>query len=599
MVTFRGDGRGVSEVLGSILVFGLVLTLIAVIQLNAVPAANERVELKHTETVEEDLGRLQGALSRTAITGGGESVRVDLGLRYPSRFILINPPPVQGRLETGSDHPLELANLRAVNEETADYLDASSGALTFQTQDITYTPNYNQLDSAGQTVFETGVRYKRFEDGSSVQERGVLINGRQITLVTIDGELSASQVGAATLSTTALSTSHESVGVTPQGGDPVVRIHTGLSRDKWRNTVLGSEFDDPSTPDQPGKYVKKIECTTSADPDEPCDGLMEITLEQGATYNLRMAKVGIGSGFTEPQETYITDVQGDEETVAENASRKLVVEVRDQFNNPVSGVEVRARITQPADPTATRETVTPIRATTDSDGRVAIHYKAPENVDGNQRAKVRLSFGSGQIQSREKAVFDLTVTDNDGSGADLVQQLCNDGFTLACTGGGGGGITFSSAQTGGPSGEPQDYGLEFDITNQESSQITITDIEVDYTSGLPETLYETRTGGPWSNEVRIATPGGSQDGIADPGDATGGSGYDVTSTDGDPPQRITFSTAGQNAVLGSSDSATVRLYAFRDVTGTETRPTGTVEITITYDTPGVSDKKASTTYNIP
>jgi hypothetical protein len=260
MVTFASDERGVSEVLGAILVFGLVLTLLAIVQVQGVPAANERVELKHSEDVQEDLGSLQGAISRTAVTGSGESVRVDVGLRYPSRFVLINPPPATGSLRTEEPTELELANAWSQDEETQDYLDGSSEL--FSTRSIVYDPGYNRLDDAGKTVFETGVRYKQFGDGStSVQDRGALVDGRTISLVTIDGELSESTSGSTTLSTRPLSTSHQVVTVTDKDanskGDPLtLKIPTDLSEETWRNEVLGDEYD--SSQSNPDKYVKAV-----------------------------------------------------------------------------------------------------------------------------------------------------------------------------------------------------------------------------------------------------------------------------------------------------------------------------------------------------
>ena len=54
-LNFDSDERGVSEVLGAILVFGILVVLLATIQTQAIPAANEQVEFNHNQEVQSDL----------------------------------------------------------------------------------------------------------------------------------------------------------------------------------------------------------------------------------------------------------------------------------------------------------------------------------------------------------------------------------------------------------------------------------------------------------------------------------------------------------------------------------------------------------------
>lgn len=421
MAGFSGDDRGVSEVLGAILVFGLVIALIALIQLHAVPAANANVEANHYDQVQEDPGRLQGAFSRAATGGPSEAVQLSLGTRYPSRFILINPPPVSGTLRTDDARSLTLNNVSAVDGETADYLATDGGPLSFDTHSIVYTPEYNHIDDPGSTVFETGVRYKQFRDGENVQEPGVLVDGRTITLVTVDGELSETAVSSTTISPVPLSSGADPVSIRQDGGPMHVRIPSNLSERSWQEQVLSEEYD----PDQNNatQYVRDIACANGSVPAaDPCDDHMVITFDETVggnpvMYDLSMAKVGVGSDYTDSAATYITNVQGHNETVTENTTQRLVAEVRDQLNNPVSGVSVDAEDPSTGD-------VTPASAFTDSDGQATFIYEA-ENVEGIERVEINATIGDG-VQAKNVTTFSVTVTDSGFSGSidTISQQVC-------------------------------------------------------------------------------------------------------------------------------------------------------------------------------
>jgi hypothetical protein len=132
------------------------------------------------------------------------------------------------------------------------------------------------------------------------------------------------------------------------------------------------------------------------------------------TYNLRMAKVGVGSRANDPGAKYVTDVQGDETSIAEGGTQKLVFEVRDRFNNPVSGVDVDAEIEKHANPPT--DSLSTKTATTDGDGRASVVYQAPDNVNEKQEVKVTVKFGPSKQQ---KATFNIDVMDSDGGRTNL------------------------------------------------------------------------------------------------------------------------------------------------------------------------------------
>ena len=97
---FGRDTRGVSVVLGGILMFALVLMLLVLFQVTLVPSLNEASEFDHSERVQKDMEAVQADLLSASATGAPEELTVETGLRYPERAFLVNPPPVAGSMTT-------------------------------------------------------------------------------------------------------------------------------------------------------------------------------------------------------------------------------------------------------------------------------------------------------------------------------------------------------------------------------------------------------------------------------------------------------------------------------------------------------------------
>lgn len=333
------DSRGVSEVLGSILVFSILIALLALFQVTVVPDQNEEAEFKHNERVQQDMMELQGAISQVAATGASGTVSVKTGMRYPSRLLLLNPGPVSGTIRTESvaGGDIHLDNFTATNEETADYLDGSNKS--FETHHLVYDPSYNLYDNAPETTYLSTVLYNDFEDGVTIRDKGSLVSGNRISLILLDGELSGSSVSATSVSPQPLSAPARTVGVVDSGSNPVITIDTKLSANVWENKILDDEM---SNNPNDGKHIIDIRCP-GAGPSQPCNGPLKIELKSDVAYKLRMAKIGVGSRFTDEGAHYLTTIGSGLQTVTQNQQTEVGVEVRDRFNAPVANENVTFR----------------------------------------------------------------------------------------------------------------------------------------------------------------------------------------------------------------------------------------------------------------
>ncbi|WP_224334933.1 hypothetical protein [Haloprofundus halobius] len=439
-MNFRDDRRAVTVQVGSVLLFGILILSMSMYQAQVVPTDNERVEFDHNQRVQQELLDARNAILRSANTDATHPVSISLGARYPNRVLFVNPPPASGRLsmtERVADG-IEIENARAVDGETADYW-TGEDIRSFETRSLEYTPDYTQYRNPPTTVYENSVLYNRFGGGATLpQSEQTLVDGRRISLVSLDGEVSAARTGATSVDVRPASASTRTTTVTSDDEPIRISLATELSEDDWRE-LLESETE--------GGYVEDVAVD---------DGILTITLEADETYSLRMAKVGVGSNVGETEAAYVTDVSGDDETVRAGTNRMLVAEVRDGFGNPVTGEELDAEVT-----TGDGSVTFPEGRTTDSEGRLRVVYEAPEEATENENVEVDIGYGE---EAAEYATFELTVPEGSGSSGDD----SDDGTAASSVSYDGDAEPFWESST-----------VRFNVSNDGSDPVTVEAITVD------------------------------------------------------------------------------------------------------------------------
>jgi hypothetical protein len=406
---FCDDERGQAIQIGAVLLFAVLVIAFATYQAFVVPDQNRGIEFSHSQEVQGQLQDLRNGI--VSIPGGGSSrsVSVELGVRYPSRAVAINPGPATGSLRTAgtTDSRVNVSVANATTDgETGDFWngdarDYASGALV-------YTPNYNEYQGAPRTVYENTVLSNEFRSRNLTVTDQRLIEGRVINLVTLNGSLSVARSSATSIDLRAVSTSTRTVSVTnaTDGENVTVAVATRLDESTWRSLLDGELVED-------GGHVYDL--AVEPIPESPFRRL-EIRLEADVRYSLRLTRVGVGTRVETPEKSYLTSVAGNGSSVPEGGTQRVVVEARDAFNNPVTGVSVNA--------TVATGSVTPTTDTTDGDGRIAFTYRAPDDVDGSPKAaEVNASLavdpstrGAFDPRTVDNVTFSLTVRNTDGSG---------------------------------------------------------------------------------------------------------------------------------------------------------------------------------------
>ncbi|WP_302079959.1 hypothetical protein [Salinibaculum rarum] len=418
------SSRGVSAVIGFILIFGIVTIAYTTYLGTAVPQQNWQAEYSHNQQAQQQMLELRDAILRTGTTGTAQTTTIQLGVDYPERLLTPNLAVSGGEIGTLKPNPdgsnnITLTNITAIDSETADYLDSTTTELNYTTRDIAYVPTYTRYRNAPTTTITAGTVFNTFDTANLSVGGQFLIKGDRISLVVLNGSLRESGTGGgatATVTTTPLSVSTESVRVQNTGDKNItLTIPTTIAdRSAWHKS--GLEDQDK---------VTDVSVTGSN---------VTIELAQG-TYNLRMMKVGVGTGTVDPDATYIVDREGLPTELSEDRTGQVTVEVRDRYNNPISGASVTGEIVT-ADTgfngngdlfignSGAGDTAS---GSTTSDGELTFTYRAP-NDDDNDPAQenVELTFYiKGNSTKYERVTETVTIVDDDGNSGNPGDQACD------------------------------------------------------------------------------------------------------------------------------------------------------------------------------
>lgn len=332
---FTGDDRGAAEVVGSILMFGILISALVIVQTTAVPTWNAGVEYEHSLRADADMQALGNAIGITATSGAGPTTTFEHSVTYPTRPFLFNLPSTEGRVELTDPVGVSISNAKIDGVDTV-WGGAGVDPEPYENRFFRFDPSYNYFDDAPVYGYEYGVSYREYtnETGDQVfftANKGAVVDGTQLTLVTITGEIDPSSLREDSIDLYPISAPANPVTISNVEGENVtLTLPTLLDEQTWR-TLLADQYDPDGT--DPDAYVSSI-----AFNDGSKYNTMTLTLEPG-TYTLRMAKVGVGEPSVEPAH-YLTMVNGPSGSARTGETRAVTVEVRDRFNNPVAGVPV-------------------------------------------------------------------------------------------------------------------------------------------------------------------------------------------------------------------------------------------------------------------
>lgn len=248
---FGGDERAQSVLVGSILLFAMLIIAFSTYQAFVVPSQNAEVEFSHSQQVENEFSELRSNVVNAVESGDERSTSITLGTRYPSRLLALNPPAPAGAISTTDPEPIDIdgdagpVNVCSVGETT--------------TRSLVYEPGYNEYRDAESTVYENTFVATTFRDGEPVPRTQRLIRDGRIDLLVLTGDISTSRTTAYGIDVNA--THRYSYGTVE---DPVVTLPSQFTAETWETRIL-EEREDVSRVTDTGDGRVRIELDGSFD----------------------------------------------------------------------------------------------------------------------------------------------------------------------------------------------------------------------------------------------------------------------------------------------------------------------------------------------
>lgn len=284
------DDRAVSEVLGAILLFGIIILAIGGYQAFVVPQQDAEIEFNHNERVAGDMNDLRNAMVQAAGDNEPRSASIELRPQYPSRALAISSSPPAGTLRTGSAGSVDITD--------ADFSSSDVCGGAVETRSITYEPRYNAYQNGQSVTVDSSFVYRQTGDDALVDTSQLLVQGSQIRFMPVEGDLSKS--GERATSVTLIPSNSGGKVVSDDAEDNFnISIPTTLSADVWADELESSSVYFVAAHQESDDRVK-IEMRGTEDTEGP------------ENYTFRCTAIGLNQQPTlEPPRLPFTDEPSD------------------------------------------------------------------------------------------------------------------------------------------------------------------------------------------------------------------------------------------------------------------------------------------------
>ena len=161
------ENEGVSNIIGTLLIFAVLVSLYGAYQSTAVPVWNKGVEYDHLDVVYADMMSMKSDIEDVALLKSPKSSDIHLGVRYPERAIFMNPGEgAAGMLTVESD--VNISITYTTSGAVPITINYSSSRITYELYGTIGSPKY---------VYEHGILIKDFRTTSVTTDEQKLIVG--------------------------------------------------------------------------------------------------------------------------------------------------------------------------------------------------------------------------------------------------------------------------------------------------------------------------------------------------------------------------------------------------------------------------------------
>ncbi len=225
--SIREDQRGVSELIGFLLIFAILIILLSINQAQIVPQENAEIEFKHSQDVQNDLIEVRSSILTAGQADVSQFPTVRLGTNYPTRTFALNPPPAVGTLRTSDAYPITIEN-------------NTGNSIDIDTRFLQYQPSYNEL-TAQPIWYENSVLYvDAREDGgvAVLAQQGLAVEENTLRITALQNDFQQSGTGRVTLE---LYPTQDVTADQIPTGDLTITLPTRLTAGEYWEQAIGSE----------------------------------------------------------------------------------------------------------------------------------------------------------------------------------------------------------------------------------------------------------------------------------------------------------------------------------------------------------------------
>lgn len=313
--------KGVSTVIGAIIMFGFLIVALSVYQASIVPVQNAGVEHSHFQEVQQDNIRMHSDFIASKTTRSGSSP-ITTTRGYPTRLFTVNPPPITTTISGTQTTNTTITNFDpAGSGNEADYW-ADRTEFTLETSKITTTPDYNEWGDEPEVVYESQILYTNDPTGKAVISSDTPVSENRISLLGVYGEFSESTRSVYTVNNKSVSSSANTIRITGANNNPIeLRFASEVSVDNWINVLNADQNPNIQSVQRDGSQIL-------------------VELDPSIVYT-------VNGSQTTVQNSSISDSRiGSPEYIVSNsgsgvlAGQSIELEVRDGLGNSTSNAEV-------------------------------------------------------------------------------------------------------------------------------------------------------------------------------------------------------------------------------------------------------------------
>lgn len=412
--------KGVTVVIGLLLVLSFIVLAASQYQAQVIPVQEENTEIEHNRMIRGQMAELESQVAGSANSDEIRTQQIQLGTRYESRIIFgiipaIHQPAPAGTLEyEKAEDNLIIRNAQGQRGSEEFWSGADKGAPAdenYTTGWISYQPDYRHLQDAPNTYYENGITYDEYEKDPDIETDNEyvylsnqnFIKDNNINIVTMNGDVNVNTIGTRTIEIYPVSAPATTIAIEPaDDATPItILLPTNLPAEEWGKLLEGNPNIVQNDYDGDGNLERVGQNTSER---------VRIELASDQTYTLTLSRVFLttrASASTVPtaQKEYIAWDE-DRVIIRESSRTRIDAQVRDKYDNPITGVEVFAYARnssgecignfENSDPGSGPESCStnvqqPGNQTSAQRGEVSFIYEAPE-VDQDRTVDISLLF---------------------------------------------------------------------------------------------------------------------------------------------------------------------------------------------------------------